>query len=198
MLICKKCGKITQLKYFKDANALLSDDLTLLAIHSELNSVRSITPMKFKIGVTFTGTNRSRVNLIVNNLLNYGFSKDDIFYDEWYDAIINGIDADIELRSIYTNSCECVVVFLSKDYNTKPWTRGVEWRAIRKIINTINGKKICLLNVDGVDINEIDGLSSYTDIAKKIEALSDEDVAKFIKKRYELTVTNTAEAELMV
>lgn len=190
-LICKNCGEITQLKYFQAADAILSDDITLLAIHSKSNAIRRITPMKFKVGVTFTGTHRSRVNSIVNNLLDCGFSKDDIFYDEWHDALINGIDADIELRNIYADHCDCVVVFLSKDYNTRSWTRGVEWRAVRKIINTINSKKICLLNVDGVDINEIDGLSSFTDIAKKIEALSDEDVVEFIKKRYELTTNNT-------
>lgn len=145
-----------------------------------------IKPMRFKVGVTFTGTHRKRVNSIVDALLKLGFSKDDIFYDEWHDVLINGIDADIELRNIYANHCDCVVVFLAKNYNTKSWTRGVEWRAIREIINTIKGKKICLLNVDGVDINDIDGLSSSTDIAKKIEVLSAEVVAEFIMKRYEL------------
>ena len=150
--------------------------------------------MRFKIGVTFTGTHRSRVRSIVSALLTLGFSKDEIFFDEWHDALINGIDADIELRNIYANSCDLVVVCLAKDYNTKPWTRGVEWRAIRQIINVIKGKKICLLNIDGVDINAIDGLSSFTDIAKKIELLSDDEVAEFIKKRYEFTTANTVTA----
>jgi len=146
--------------------------------------------MKFKIGVTFTGTYRQKVNLIVNALLNLGFTKDDIFYDDWHDALINGIDADIELRKIYVDQCDCVVVFLANDYNTRSWTRGVEWRSIRTIINLIKGKKICLLNIDDVDINKIDGLSSYTDIAKKIDVLSDDEIAEFIKRRYELIITN--------
>gem|GEM_PF-2273609 len=150
--------------------------------------------MNFKLGVTFTGTHRSKVNSIVNALLDFGFSKDDIFYDEWHDVLVNGIDADIELGNIYANHCDCVVVFLAEDYNTRSWTRGVEWRYIRKIINTITGKKICLLNIDNVDINKIDGLSSFTDIAKNIETLSIKEVAEFIKKRYEL-ITNCHEAE---
>ena len=142
--------------------------------------------MGFKVGVTFAGTHRLRVESIVNSLLGYGFSKDDIFYDDWHSVRINGIDADIELKDIYTCQCDLVVVFLSKDYNTRQWTRGVEWRAIRRIINEIQGNKICLLNIDGVDINNIDGLSSSTDIAEEIESLPDNSVAEFIWKRYEL------------
>ena len=163
----------------------------LYKLYKDIEPEEKMEPMKFKLGVTFTGTHRSRVSSIVDALLNHGFSKDDIFYDDWHDALINGIDADIKLQNIYAYHCDCVVVFLAKDYNTRTWTRGVEWRAIRILINTIKGKRICLLNVDSVDINEIEGLSYSTDIAKKIESLSAEEVAEFIRKRYDLVTVNT-------
>lgn len=141
---------------------------------------------KFSIGVTFTGTHRKRVEAISEALLRIGFKKEDIFYDNWHDSLINGLNADLTLQEIYRKKCACIVVFLSTDYNKKAWTGGVEWRAIRNIIINAKGKGICLLNVDGVDINKIDGLSSYTDIAKKIENLSDDQVAQFIKNFMEL------------
>lgn len=136
---------------------------------------------KFSIGITFTGTHRKRVEAIAKALLKIGFEKENIFYDDWHDSLINGLNADLTLQDIYRKKCACIVVFLSTDYNKKAWTGGVEWRAIRNIIINAKGKGICLLNVDGVDINKIDGLSSYTDIAKKIESLTDDQVAQFIK-----------------
>lgn len=189
LLICQSCGKNISIKHCQEPTEILSASITLLQIQSKTNELR-IEPMKFKIGVTFTGTHRSKVRSIVNALLFHSFNKNDIFFDEWHDALINGIDADMELRNIYANSCDCIVVFLAKDYNTKPWTRGVEWRAIRQIINAAQGKKVCLLNVDGVDINLINGLSSFTDIAKNIKSLSNDEIAEFIRKRYEYVISN--------
>ena len=141
-------------------------------------------PKKFKIGVTFTGTHRSRVCSIVNALRDYDLSKNEIFYDSWHDSFINGKNADKKLANVYTNCCECVVVFLSKDYNQKHWTRYVEWEAIAKNIATDQGEKIFLLNVDGVDIDKIDELSYFTDIAKNIEKYTDDEVAKIIWNKY--------------
>lgn len=185
-LVCQFCGKHLFVEQCQEPNELLKEDIALLQIQSVNYDLRRVIPMRFKIGVTFTGAHRSRVKSIMEALLTFGFNRDDIFFDEWHEDIINGIDADIELGKIYENHCDCIVVFLSKDYNTKSWTRGVEWRAIRRIINNIQGKMICLINIDGVDIDNIDGLSGDTDIAKKIEGLSDSEVAKFIKKRYDV------------
>jgi nucleoside phosphorylase len=145
----------------------------------------------FKIGFTFTGKHRRRVESIANALLKLGFDKKDIFYDKWHDAIINGVNADDKLQKIYTSSCDCVIVFLSKDYADKPWTGGVEWRATKKLINSQQGEKICLLNIDGVDIDSVSGLSSVVDIAKKIDLLSDNEVAEFINAKYRMAIPET-------
>lgn len=189
ILFCKKCCKDIQFSYNEKADDTLDGDSVEFVIKNDLDIIRKKKPTQFKVGVTFTGTHRQEiVEPIVNSLLNCGFSKDDIFYDKWHDVLINGIDADIQLKKIYANQCACIVVFLSKDYNTRPWTRGVEWRTIRKLINTLEGNKICLLSIDNVNINEIDGLSSFTDIAKKITSMSADEVAKFIKKKYDLAI----------
>ena len=76
-------------------------------------------------------------------------------------------------------------MFLSQDYMSKTWTGGVEWKTIKALINKNEGNKICLINVDNVDIDTIEGLSSVTDIAKKINTLSDSEVAVFFNNWYE-------------
>jgi hypothetical protein len=40
--------------------------------------------------------------------------------------------------------------------------------------------QICLVNVDGVDINSIDGLNSETTVAKPISSLPPKSIAKHI------------------
>ena len=187
----------TTTEYMKDATVNLLAGLTKGTFPNGIDyektkdtyEPRRKSIMSFKIGVTFTGTHRARVLSIVNELSKHTFTKDNIFYDEWHDYLINGVDAYLELKDIYENKCDYIVVFLSKDYNIKKWTRGVEWRSMSKIINNIEGERICLLNVDDVDIDKIDGLSSVTDIAKKIDNISDSEVAEFIKKWYETKIT---------
>ena len=149
---------------------------------------------RFKIGVSFTGTHREFVRQIVTALLNDGFCKDDIFFDEWHEELFNGADADIEFKSIYSKRCDCITVFLSKDYNDNPWTGGIEWNAIRSVMNTKN-KKLCFLNVDNVDINAIDGLSNTTATAKKIDQMTAQQVAMFIEKRYSQIIEAPYRAE---
>jgi tetratricopeptide (TPR) repeat protein len=137
----------------------------------------------FKIGVSFTGAHRETVRQVVTELLDETIGRDDVFFDEWHQEAINGPNADLELKSIYSKRCDCVVVFLSKDYDDKPWTGGIEWDAIRRIMNA-KEKKLCFLNVDNVDIDTISGLDSTTSIARKIDGLSARDIAEFIRNRY--------------
>ena len=76
---------------------------------------------KFKIGVTFTGKNRkSIVEPVCEKLIErFGFAERELFYDDWHTEEIAGIHADNILKEIYSDNCECIVVFLSDDYNTK-------------------------------------------------------------------------------
>jgi hypothetical protein len=53
-----------------------------------------------------------------------------VFYDDWYEHLIAGSDADLLLQKIYRDLSELVVVCVSGHYGTKPWTRA-EHRAIR-------------------------------------------------------------------
>ena len=139
----------------------------------------------FKIGITFSGRYRKDyVEPFCNALLDLGYREIDIFYDDWHRYIINGINGDDVLREIYYGHCELIVVLLSPDYKEKHWCGNVEWRAIKELINTGNGDKICLLRVDGVNIGEIEGLYQTQSIAESIDNRSPSDTAKFIDQVY--------------
>lgn len=141
----------------------------------------------FKIGFTFSGKYRnSYIEPVCNMLLKLGYSKDDIFYDDWHEVLINGVNGDEQLCRIYNNCCDSVVVLLSPDYKEKHWTGSVEWRSIKELINTGKDGKICLLAVDSVNIGDMDGLYKYQSIAKNIDGLSIKEIAEFIDQKYKL------------
>jgi hypothetical protein len=136
----------------------------------------------FKIAVSFTGECRAVVTNIVERLYTLGFSENDVFIDSKFPEKINGANADVKLRDIYSNA-DLMVVFLSKNYNIKEWTGGMEWRVARQIINSKHDNLV-LINIDDVDINSIDGLSSTTDIAAKLSDYGVGGVAEIIYKIY--------------
>ena len=53
-----------------------------------------------------------------------------VFYDDWYEHWIAGMDADLLLQKLYEKRAELVVVCVSGAYADKPWTR-TEHRAVR-------------------------------------------------------------------
>ena len=140
----------------------------------------------YEIGISFASEYRHTVIEIVESLLLLGFSKDDIFYDEFQESVINGADADIVLENIYATKCSLVVVVISNEYINKAWTNKIEWKAIRRLLNSEEKNKVCLLNADETDISKLGGLHYLTDIAKSITNLDPYDIATFIKNKYDL------------
>lgn len=141
---------------------------------------------KYKIGVTFTGKTRSSiVEPVCEKLIERcGFEERELFYDAWHTEEIAGIHADNILKEIYSDNCECIVVFLSDDYKTKHWTNNVEWEAIKTMINTEDEKRILLLNVDSVNIDTIEGLDSKRDIFIDISNENNDQIARRINRFY--------------
>lgn len=182
----------TLISILKDFSESLVKDIALNYFNYERVEIGmngNTNERSYKIGVTFTGTHREKiVEPVCNTLLNWGYEKKDIFYDNWHESKINGINADVRLRKIYQKQCECVVVFLSKDYKDKNWTGNVEWRAIKELINTAQENRICLLNVDGVDLDIMGSLSGNQDIATPIENKSIEEIAEIIDEFYDLYI----------
>ena len=143
------------------------------------------SPQHFKIAFTFSGKYRKQYVLpTCKALLGMGYNKEDIFYDEWHSALINGIDGSDTLQSIYFRMSDCVVVLLSPDYKERNWTGNVEWRAVKELINSGLGKRICLLSVDQVNIEGIGGLFQTQAIYKPIDKMTSKEIAEFVNDKY--------------
>lgn len=158
----------------------LSKDVKSLVLryeNLEQKSKKIKKSKRFKIGVTFTGKYRKKyIKPICESLVKHlKYNMEDIFYDDWHAIDIATISADELLKNIYKNQCECIVVFLSRDYNTKHWTKNIEWESIKELINTSDKKRILLFNMDSLDIDEVDGLSSKKDIFIDINKYKDRD-----------------------
>jgi len=184
----EKCDMLEKVRY--DLNFAIKKYVTEL----QKESIKGGRGMKirvphFKIGITFSGKYRKQfIEPFCNELLNMGYTREDIFYDSWHDALINGVHGDSVLRQIYSENCDCVVVLLSPDYKEKNWTGHIEWSAVKELINTGDDDKICLLRVDSADIGKIDGLYKNQTIAKTIDDMSAREIAAFIDCKYRMLV----------
>lgn len=88
-------------------------------------------PERFKVAFSLAGEQRELVQSIaveVERLLGLGT----VFYDEWYESVIAGFDGDLELQKIYHAKTDLVMVCISANYDSKPWTK-IEWEAIRAL-----------------------------------------------------------------
>lgn len=96
-------------------------------------------PPKFLVAFSFAGEQRELVCAVataVEAMLGEGL----IFYDDWFEAYIAGLDADTKLQEIYTKRSALVVVCVSQNYGEKPWTQ-MEHEAIRGLVMTTRGSR---------------------------------------------------------
>lgn len=78
-------------------------------------------PERFLVAFSFAGEQRDLVRSIaeaVEQRLGFGT----VFYDEWFEHYLAGSASDIKLQEIYSEKAELVVVGVSGQYGTKPWT----------------------------------------------------------------------------
>ena len=138
-----------------------------------------------KIAFTFTGEYREKiVRSVCEELLKYGYRKEEIFFDEWHPELFTGVNADTVFREIYHDKSQCVVVLLSPNYIDKLWTGNLEWPTVRALINEGTHHKICLLRVDDVDINKIEGLYASRDVARSVDDMTPAQIARFLHRWY--------------
>lgn len=65
---------------------------------------------RFAIAVSFPGEHRRFVRDVVDRLAAV-LGRDRVFYDEWYQAELLGLDGDLKLRRYYREQSELVIPF---------------------------------------------------------------------------------------
>lgn len=84
---------------------------------------------RFLVAFSLAGEQRDLVRAVAEEVERQ-LGPGTVFYDEWYEAVLAGDDADLVLQRIYNSGCELAVVCVSGNYDIKPWTK-IEHRAIR-------------------------------------------------------------------
>lgn len=191
-LICEKCYQIQEVKFVQKIGTNFEnydyikvngeEKLNMRYVHDD----KALEKKRFKIALSFPGEYRENViEKIALGLANI-FSEEDILYDMFHQAEFARMDLDVYLQNLYRNQSELIVVFLCKDYSTKPWC-GVEWRAIRDLANHKEERdRLMLVQVGNGDVEGIFGT-----VDGHITATADniENVVKQICSRYGLLKT---------
>ena len=91
----------------------------------------STNQRRFAIALSFPGEDRDFAEELANALADR-VGRDRVFYDEWYEAELVGVDGDVKLRTVYRDHAELIVPIFSEHYG-KPWCTA-EWSTIRAIL----------------------------------------------------------------
>lgn len=106
-------------------------------------------------------------------------------YDLFHRAEFPRPNLDIYLQKLYNTESDLIVVFFCEEYQRKKWC-GLEWRAIRDLINQRNNDgRVMLVKCGDV---EIEGLFATTDGFFDARDMTKKDIEKLISgiiKRFE-------------
>jgi hypothetical protein len=135
---------------------------------------------RFDVALSFPGEYRKQIKAVADNL-SKTLGADHVLYDEYYEAEFARPDLDTYLQTLYHNQSELIVVFLCAEYDKKEWC-GLEWKAIRDLMNKKEKSAIMFMRFDKAEIPGLFLGDGYVDIAKR-EA---DEIARLILQRHEL------------
>ncbi len=141
-------------------------------------SSEATTSRRFSIAVSFPGEHRRFVLNVVNRLAEH-LGRNRVFYDEWYESELVGLDGDLKLRRYYREQSEVVVPFFSEHY-VKDWCQ-IEWSAIRAMLKA-RRKEDAVIPV-ALDTTKVEGWEDI-DFAIRRGMRSGREIADLIVEAY--------------
>jgi hypothetical protein len=133
---------------------------------------------RFRVALSFSGDRRAFVEAVAAELATALGGQDRVLYDYYHEAEFARPDLDLHLQDLYHNQSDLVVVFLSAEYERRPWC-GVEWRVMRTIIMGKRSEDLMFFRFDNAEIPGIFPLDGYSWIGDR----SPREVADLILKR---------------
>ena len=115
----------------------------------------------FDVALSFPGEIRPYAETVARQLLRM-LGNNSVFYDNFYKAQLAMPNLDLTLQDIYRNRSRLVVCFLSKDYAGKKWC-GIEFRAIRGIINDKRDEMVMFIRFDDAPVDGVFAHDGYID-----------------------------------
>jgi hypothetical protein len=143
----------------------------------------NLTDHQFDVALSFPGEARDYVEQVAQHLERL-IGPDRYFYDRNYTAQLARPSLDTFLQAVYRDRSRMVVVFSGGDYQRKDWC-GIEFRAVRDIINAREHDRIMFVRMDDGEVEGIFGHDGYVDAREHNPA----EVATFIEERVMLLRT---------
>lgn len=143
-------------------------------------STGKLEELRFKVAFSFPGELRNRVSEIVSHIKDE-LPTGSVFYDYDFTAQLARPNLDSLLQTVYLNNSDLVVVFLSGDYEKKMWC-GIEWRAVRGIINNKSDHSLMFVRSDEAQIPGVFDHDGYVDLNR----FSDKQISEFVIERIRL------------
>ena len=137
---------------------------------------------QFDVALSFPGEARDYVEQVAQHLERL-IGPDRYFYDRNYTAQLARPSLDTFLQAVYRERSRMVVVFSGGDYQLKDWC-GIEFRAVREIINAREHDRIMFVRMDDGEVEGIFGHDGYVDARLHNPA----EVATFIEERVGLRI----------
>jgi len=137
---------------------------------------------RFGVSLSFSGSKRGYIETVAKELEGH-LGRARVLYDRFHEVELSRLNLDLHLPNLYKNESELIVIFLSDDYRAKRWC-GLEWRAIRQLIQTDEENSIMLISFgDHGDLNDIgiyDG-DGYLDIRSRAPG----EISQLILQRHQ-------------
>lgn len=116
---------------------------------------------EYDIALSFAGENRVYVEAVAANLKEAGVS---VFYDNFFDTDLWGKDLYQYLNDLYKNKALYTVLFISKEYKDKLWTRH-ELKSAQARAFLENDEYILPVRFDNTDLPGVNSTTGYLDIS---------------------------------
>ena len=134
----------------------------------------------FDVSLSFPGKVRPYAESVARQLVRV-LGNNSVFYDNFYKSQLAMPNLDMTLQDIYRSRSRLVVCFLSKHYANKKWC-GIEFRAIRDIINHKRDEVVMFIRFDDAPVNGVFEHDGYIDARTHSEI----EVASMINERVRL------------
>lgn len=145
-----------------------------------------ITTHRFDVAFSFPGEYRDLVEAVAKETTAL-LGAHACFYDMNYQAQLARPSLDLLLQDIYSKRSKLLVVFIGTDYQRKMWP-GIEWTAIRAVINTARANgQIMYVRIDDGAVEGVFPHDGYIDARR----FSPAQIAGFIAERIEFAPTLT-------
>jgi len=183
----RDCAEQTDWRYHSFVTGWrLFDIVSFCNYYEKLYKRKGNTAVKqYKVALTFAGETRSLIADIAG-ILASKYGKEYILYDKYYEAEFARPQLDLYLQDLYHNHSDLIVVFICSEYAKKKWC-GVEWRAIRDILNQMDYHKIMYVKATSEDISNfsLPGFYPLEDGYIDSSDHTSQEIADLIIQRYE-------------